>query len=81
MSGYEQYDYRALMALWEHGAMTTSQLVAAIDIDQFSEREAREWIPDAGARGLIETTGGSGEATRYNITDKGREQIGKPSGR
>lgn len=74
-------DRIVLDALFENGASTAREIMESIEIDQFEMPQAEAWIEHALEHGLIEEAGGSGASTRFNITDKGRDLIGKPSGR
>jgi len=72
MTETEQHDPLCIELLLDHGAMSARELMRCHPIDQFEEDTAAAWLASALQRGLIETTGGSGRSTRFNLTDTGR---------
>jgi hypothetical protein len=72
MTNVALHDRVCVEILLDHGACSARDLMTHHPIDQFNEDTAMAWMADALERGLVEVTGGAGQSTRVNLTDKGR---------
>ena len=78
MAGIDDWDRATLSALHDGGAASAAELAERVSLDQFDEPTARAWVKDALGRGVVREVGGSGESTRYAITEKGSARIHRP---
>lgn len=74
-------DRHVLEKLMQRGSMTSGEIMESMESARFGLPIARAWVANALERGFITKSGGSNEATRYNITAAGRNAASVRTGR